>query len=161
MIGNDIVDFALARKESNWRRSGFLNKIFTLKEQLLIANAVNPEVMVWNLWTRKESVYKIYNRETGIRGYFPLQLECVFENQNSGTVIINDNTYLTETTMSVDCIHTIAVSEKAYFKQIKILEPETKICKRNGIPFLIDKFIKNEIPVSISHHGRFWKGISL
>ncbi|MNQ07487.1 4'-phosphopantetheinyl transferase superfamily protein [compost metagenome] len=161
MIGNDIVDLALAQKESNWERSGFLNKIFTLKEQLLILNAVNADVMVWNLWTRKEAAYKIYNRETGIRGYFPLQLECEFQNQNYGTVVIKDNIYLTETTINNDCIHTIAVAEKAYFRQIKVLDRETKINKRNGIPFLTDKCIKNEIPVSISHHGRFWKGISL
>jgi phosphopantetheinyl transferase (holo-ACP synthase) len=35
VIGNDIVDLALARKESNWKRPGYLNKIFTTKEQLL------------------------------------------------------------------------------------------------------------------------------
>lgn len=161
MIGNDIVDLALAQKESNWKRSGFLNKIFTSREQLLIGDAVNRDVMVWNLWTRKEAAYKIYNRETGIRGYFPLQLECEYENQNSGTVIINNYTYLTKTTICNDCIYTIAVTEKAYFKQIKILDSETKISKRKGIPFLTDDFVKNEIPVSISHHGRFWKGISL
>lgn len=161
MIGNDIVDLALAQKESNWKRSGFLNKIFTSREQLLIGDAVNRDVMVWNLWTRKEAAYKIYNRETGIRGYFPLQLECEYENQNSGTVIINNYIYLTETTICSDYIYTIAVTEKAYFEQIRILDSETKISKRKGIPFLTDDFVKNEIPVSISHHGRFWKGISL
>jgi hypothetical protein len=36
---NDIVDLALARKESNWKRPGYLNKIFTTKEQLLISSA--------------------------------------------------------------------------------------------------------------------------
>ena len=76
MIGNDIVDLALAKKESNWKRNRFLDKIFTTKEQVLIVDAENPEIMVWNLWSRKEAAYKIYNRETGIRGYFPLQLEC-------------------------------------------------------------------------------------
>ena len=59
MIGNDIVDLALAKKESNWKRNRFLDKIFTQKEQLLIANAINPEIMIWNLWTRKEAAYKI------------------------------------------------------------------------------------------------------
>jgi hypothetical protein len=38
VIGNDIVDLA-ARKESNWKRPGYLNKIFTTKEQLLISSA--------------------------------------------------------------------------------------------------------------------------
>jgi hypothetical protein len=41
VIGNDIVDLALARKESNWKRPGYLNKIFTTKEQLLISSAEN------------------------------------------------------------------------------------------------------------------------
>jgi acyl carrier protein len=77
VIGNDIVDLALARKESNWKRPGYLNKIFTTKEQLLISSAENPNTMVWNLWSRKEAAYKIYNRATGIRGYFPLNLECL------------------------------------------------------------------------------------
>jgi hypothetical protein len=35
VIGNDIVDLALARKESNWKRPGYLNKIFTTKELLI------------------------------------------------------------------------------------------------------------------------------
>ena len=45
MIGNDIVDLALAQKESNWKRKGFLNKIFTEKEQLLILNAKNNDYL--------------------------------------------------------------------------------------------------------------------
>ena len=76
MIGNDIVDLALAKKESNWKRNRFLDKIFTETEQLLIFHSENPEIMVWNLWSRKEAAYKIYNRETGIRGYFRSILRC-------------------------------------------------------------------------------------
>ena len=90
MIGNDIIDLALALKESNWKRKGFLDKIFTKNEQLLILNTQNPEVMVWNLWSRKEAAYKIYNRQTGIRGYFPLQLEC-FNMEIIDEVILVDN----------------------------------------------------------------------
>ena len=52
MIGNDIVDLAFALKKSNWKRKGYLDKIFTNHEQLLIIKSDNPENMVWNLWTR-------------------------------------------------------------------------------------------------------------
>ena len=62
MIGNDIVDLVQARFQSNWKRKGFVQKIFTQKEQELIFSSKNPENMVWNLWTRKESAYKIFNR---------------------------------------------------------------------------------------------------
>jgi hypothetical protein len=50
------------------------------------SSAENPNTMVWNLWSRKEAAYKIYNRATGIRGYFPLNLECAYENSTTGSV---------------------------------------------------------------------------
>ncbi|MFV5699016.1 4'-phosphopantetheinyl transferase superfamily protein [Flavobacterium sp. ZT3R17] len=161
MIGNDIVDLTLARKESNWKRKGFLDKIFTQKEQLLILNAINPEVLVWNLWSRKEAAYKIYNRESGIRAYIPLQLECHYENEILGTVICNGNTYFTQTNISEEFIHSIAVVKKEYFNAIKALNSKAEISKINGIPFIIDIQTQKTIPVSISHHGRFWEGIKL
>jgi phosphopantetheinyl transferase (holo-ACP synthase) len=161
VIGNDIVDLALARKESNWKRKGFLDKIFTPKEQLLIFSAVNPEVMVWNLWSRKEAAYKIYNRESGIRAYAPLQLECHYENETLGTVTCNGNTYFTQTNVSGEFIHSIAVVKKEYFNAIKALNFKTEISKINGIPFIIDSLTQKANPVSISHHGRFWEGIKL
>jgi phosphopantetheinyl transferase (holo-ACP synthase) len=161
MIGNDIVDLVLAQQESNWQRKGFLDKIFTNKEQLLIANTIDPELMVWNLWSRKEAAYKIYNRQTGFRGYIPLQLECNYEDRNLGTVFCNGHVFFTNTQISNEHICTIAVANKEYFSQIFELNSETKISKTNGIPYLIDEKTKTEKPVSISHHGRFSQSISL
>ena len=161
MIGNDIVDLALAKKESNWQRNRFLDKIFTKNEQQIILNDANPEIMVWNLWSRKEAAYKIYNRETGIRGFFPLQLECFYENATFGTVSIKAKIYFTQSKIENDSIYTIAVLEKEYFKKIKSISPAVAILKKNGIPFIIDSYSKIEKPVSISHHGRFWEGITV
>lgn len=76
MIGNDIVDLALARQESNWQRKGFLDKLFTAHEQQLIQIASEPDVMVWTLWSMKESAYKLVVRETGRRFFAPLQFVC-------------------------------------------------------------------------------------
>lgn len=155
MIGNDIVDLALAQKESDWKRPGFLGKIFTLKEQILIHNAQNPDEMVWNLWSRKEAAYKIYNRETGIRAYIPLQLECIYENATFGKVICKGSIYFTKTTISGDKVHTIAVLEQSFFNQIIYLKSTEQLNKINGIPFLIDTDTNALKPVSISHHGRY------
>jgi phosphopantetheinyl transferase (holo-ACP synthase) len=161
MIGNDIVDLALAKKESNWQRNRFLDKIFTKNEQQLILNDTNPEIMVWNLWSRKEAAYKIYNRETGIRGYFPLELKCFYENETLGTVTINEKIYFTQSKIENDSIYTIAVAEKKYFDKIESITLAIEIFKINGIPFLIDSVSKIKKPVSITHHGRFWKVITL
>lgn len=165
MIGNDIVDLALARKESNWKRKGFLAKIFTKKEQLLILNAENPEIMVWNLWSKKEAAYKIYNHQTQIRGYFPLHLECfdldVIDGISFGKVVIEKYVYFTKTVITTQFVHTIAVENVQDFDTIKTLENRKNIQKHNGIPFYIEK--ENLAPklISISHHGRFEQIVSL
>lgn len=165
MIGNDIVDLALARKESNWKRKGFLDKIFTENEQMLISSAENPEIMVWNLWSRKEAAYKIYNRETGIRGYFPLELECVdskiINGIYFGKVTIKGINYFTKTAISCELITTIAVINIQDFNKIKTLKNSKNIQKNDGIPNYFEKDILAIVPVSISHHGRFKQIISI
>ncbi|HKO77305.1 MAG TPA: 4'-phosphopantetheinyl transferase superfamily protein [Flavobacterium sp.] len=161
MIGNDIVDLDLARKESNWKRKGFLDKIFSLHEQHLILNNSNPELMVWNLWSRKEAAYKIYNRETGIRGYFPELLKCHYEDEISGTVSIDGFIFYTKTQITNEYIYSIAVAEIPIFNKIKSLESLENIKKENGIPYILDAVSNAIVPVSITHHGCFQKIITL
>ena len=163
MIGNDIVDLALARKENNWNREGFLNKIFTKREQLMILTAQNQEETVWNLWSRKEAAYKIYNRQTGIRAYIPLQLECfdleVINQIVFGQVECYGVIYYTKTEVSKDSIYTIAATSIEHFQSIQNIENLSNIYKINGIPSWFDNKKSVELPVSISHHGRFTKMI--
>ena len=163
MIGNDIIDLTLAGKESNWKRAGFLDKIFTKKEQLMILNVQNPEHMVWNLWSRKEAAYKIYNRQTGIRAFIPLQLEC-FDLKTSngilyGKVVCNSNIYFTKTEMSAQHIHTIAVTKMEDFDVVQYIENTLNIQKTNGIPNWVDNEKLVLKPMSISHHGKFTRRI--
>lgn len=76
MIGNDIVDLEQARQESNWRRKGFLDKLFTPPEQQLIYDATDSDRMVWLLWSMKESAYKVAVRKTKTRLFAPVKLAC-------------------------------------------------------------------------------------
>ncbi|MCV9928747.1 4'-phosphopantetheinyl transferase superfamily protein [Flavobacterium sp. LS1R49] len=161
MIGNDIVDLEIAKEESNWKRKGFLDKIFTAEEQFLILNSEKPEIMVWNLWSRKEAAYKIFNRETKIRGYFPLRLVCIYESEGYGEVTIDNRLYFTKTKVTQDYVYTIAVLKENDLNRIVSLDNETKIYKETGIPYVIDVITNCKIPVSISHHGRFMKLIRL
>ncbi|MBC7844945.1 MAG: 4-phosphopantetheinyl transferase family protein [Flavobacterium sp.] len=159
MIGNDIVDLALAKKESNWQRKGYLDKIFTQNEQFLILNSENPAIMVWNLWSRKEAAYKIHNRKTKIRGYFPLQLECndldISKGIIFGTVVMKDFVYFTKTIHTSQFTNTIAVENVQDFDKIITLENRKNIQKNNGIPYFYEQVNCVPRPVSISHHGRF------
>jgi phosphopantetheinyl transferase (holo-ACP synthase) len=161
MIGNDIVDLELALKESNWKRKGFLDKIFTKNEQLLILKSDCPNTMVWNLWSRKEASYKIYNRITRNRIYNPIQFECFDFDESYGIVENNGSIYFTKTESNSKLIHTVSVLNLADFDKIKYEKRNSEIIKINGIPFLRNS-VKNELnPISISNHGRFEKIVSL
>ena len=161
MIGNDIVDLQLAKMQSNWQRPRFIEKIFTTCEQNFIRQSENPELEVWKLWTMKEAAYKAYNRETGIRGFFPWKLQCSIskfrDGKFFGTVSIDDKIYFTETIFSYNFVYTIAANSLVLLEKIVEIDFEEKIIKIDDLPFTA----VGKKPVSITHHGRFEKKISL
>lgn len=150
MIGNDIVDLAKAKKESHWQRKGFLDKLFTENEQRLIITSQNPEQMVWNLWSRKEAAYKIYNRQTGERFFNPKCFVC-----ETDEVVFGNYKYYTQTHITPDFIYTLAVTSRDKFKSIQHLESRDAVQKKNGIPNWFDLVEGQWHPASITHHGRF------
>ena len=161
MIGNDIVDLAFALKKSNWKRKGYLDKIFTNHEQLLIGLSDNPENMVWNLWSRKEAAYKIFSRNTGIRIYNPIQFECFETDKSIGKVMNNGVLYYTKTEINLDYIHTVSVLNRTDFESVKLLNRTNEIIKIKGIPFIKGANKKKISPISISNHGNFEKIVTL
>lgn len=161
MIGNDIIDLAQSRIESNWQRKGFIEKLFTADEQLLIKNYAEPEIMVWLLWSMKEAAYKIYNRHTKIREFSPKKLSCSLESltsQNtSGRVICDKRIYHTKTFLSLENIHTIAVDNQKNINNVIEVQNQEIVKDENGIPYL--KTLNSLQDISISHHGRFQKWV--
>ncbi|MDQ6530854.1 4'-phosphopantetheinyl transferase superfamily protein [Flavobacterium sp. LHD-85] len=163
MIGNDVIDLVQSRIESRWQRTGFIDKLFTIEEQRFINDYDKPETMVWLLWSMKEAAYKIYNRQTKIREFSPKKLCCFLDSINShlisGKVICNENVYYTQSTFSLENIHTIAVDNLENIKNIIEVENKEIIKDENGIPYLkINNMLQD---VSISHHGRFEKWVTL
>lgn len=174
MLGNDIVDLQKAALESNWRRKGYLNKIYTLEEQKQILNSPDSNNMVWLFWSMKEAVYKIINRQTLERFYNPQKFECkitLFEDSKAeGLLKYNGTTYYTKSDLSQTFIYTIACLDFSNFKNIttkylpnsnnyaQILTHEYGInIQKNlfGVPEIIDFKKKINKPVSISHHGKY------
>jgi len=108
MSGNDIVDIALAEKESKWKRKGFLEKVFTPQEQYFINKAGQPSVLVWQFWSMKESAYKIYTRQCGGRFFAPDKIECKLLTSRHGQVTIHQRNYNTYTTVTENYIYSVA-----------------------------------------------------
>ncbi|MCM4158879.1 4-phosphopantetheinyl transferase family protein [Antarcticibacterium flavum] len=182
MIGNDIVDLQAAAAQSNWRRPGYLQKIFDREEQTQIYQSANPDLLVWTIWSMKEAAYKARQRECGLtRNFYPGRFKCKILKQEtssaSGKVTIEEREYFTKTLYKNCCIHTTASTSagtgifseiypsSANIKEI-LLE---RISSWKDLPqslFSIEKD-ENFIPViffnkevqgwafSISHHGKF------
>lgn len=147
MIGNDIVDLLQAAKDSDWQRKGFLDKLFTSEEQFLISSDVHPPLMIWLLWSMKESAYKINSRVTKLRFFAPVKLICnnliIHNNKATGNVQYDDHLYYTSSEIHPDYIHTLAADrpEELNLAEISIMDYHTGYRKGN--------------PQSVSHHGRY------
>ena len=164
MIGNDIVDMQQAKRESNWKRKGYLNKIYSEAEQDIIFYSSNPDQMVWILWSMKEAVYKVINRETTHRFYNPEALECNIEhfgkNQIKGAVTYKGHQFKTITSCSELFVHTISTKN---WKDVEVINSFSEMASYSsfpiqkdlfGVPFIYDNH-NQQIPVSVSHHGNF------
>jgi phosphopantetheinyl transferase (holo-ACP synthase) len=154
MIGNDVVDFNLAQSESNWKRKGYLEKIFSKTEINYILKSKKQAEKVWELWSRKEATYKIHNRFTGEVGFYPKKIRClVLKSKKSGLieVQVKNEIYYTFSETTKNYIHSIAVKNKNDFFKIYTI-PRSNLClKTNHLPFYKSK--KN--PISISNHGNY------
>lgn len=111
MIGNDIVDITLAGTQSNWRRAGFLEKLFSKSEIDLVKRDKNPTAMVWRLWSMKESAYKANYRLDKIRKFNPKQMECRLIEDQLGEVKIGAVLYKIRTEMNQFYVHSIALKD--------------------------------------------------
>lgn len=109
MVGNDIVDLKHAALESNWQRKGFLNKVFNIKEIDYIENSEQPFLLVWKLWSMKESAYKINVQQYKRRFFNPKKLECTLLNDSQGSVKMGNDYYNTFSVQNEAFIHTVAV----------------------------------------------------
>ena len=184
MIGNDIVDLSLAKVESNWQRKGFLRKLFSAEEIDLISDATEPDLMVWKLWSMKESAYKADFRSSKKRKFNPSKFQCEVVTDTSGNVQYEGSMYKTNTLIADDFIHTSAwregsnnsmskpiiktfstqFSSDKLYQSLVFMVAATKACKEKdlrvikssmGIPELYKNQIKLETLCSISHHGRY------
>lgn len=168
MLGNDVIDLVKARKDSNWRRQGFLTKVFTANEQEKILNATCPETTLWLFWSMKEAAYKIVNRKLQYRFFAPQQFQCISYG-TVGEVKFENTTFFTQSEMNTAFIHTIATADVNEFSSVQTqLLPNTpnylsefnarlsyfNLAKdANGIPFIMVKRTGENYCASISHHG--------
>ncbi|GHA30828.1 hypothetical protein GCM10007103_10450 [Salinimicrobium marinum] len=116
MIGNDVVDLDLAATQSNWKRKGFLKKVFTTTEKDWILSSEDKDLAVWLLWSMKEAAYKAHQRKYNLRRQLKwLRQECrvsqMNENSASGVVKIEREFYVTQSHIFSGAVFTSAIKD--------------------------------------------------
>lgn len=179
MLGNDIVDLIIAEKESDWRRRGYLEKIFTRFEQNLIKSSSNPDLLVWILWSMKEAVYKAHFRIARHREFAPTKIEIknldITKESAAAEANYYNIKYFTKTDISDSFVHSIALIDPLKFSEIKTVKLTTTsrdytsllinknvinktdnvVKTKEGIPNIATKEGILKSPISISHHGNY------
>lgn len=182
-LGNDIVDLSVAKKQKRTFSPRFLNKVFTKNEQSYLWEAEDPFTRLWLLWSIKESTYKCHLKNCGTRLFNPVKINCIPQNENCFSAVIDHRTYHTFSTSSTDFIHTIATEDSDfptvhYFRTNGLLEETRKIVyseliteisqlfdvkpsrlqiskDKTGIPQVHLNGRPLPLSISISHHGKY------
>ena len=175
MIGNDIIDLEVALQKRKGNNPRFLDKIFTIEEQLKIFGSSNAEIKIWQFWSMKEAAYKAHQRQFNLsRTFNPKSFNCQLDLlEGSGIVNVENSTYHTQTEMNSRYIHSSVSDENAFYRiynskvsKEKIIEhvfPFLKVEKdvikffknEKGIPYIAVDKSEKKYPISLSHHGNF------
>lgn len=168
MIGNDIVDLAKAKAESNIFRPRYLSKVCNQQEVDLILSNMNSYNTFWRIWTMKESAYKALQRQIRFSSIFnPLAFGCYFEDSETGKVNFQEHQLTTTTLQTENFMYSEIMTTEAHqrffgstlnfllkLKQEWDLRSLPKISKSKlGLPFL--NLQEESLPVSKTHHGNF------
>lgn len=184
MVGNDIVDINETRRATNWGRRGFVQKIFTPNEQSIINASTDPFTTVWQLWSMKESAYKVFIQAGGNRFFNPTKIECNLTALKNGQVKIDTMTLITATSINSNYIFSTAklnnsgiktrifqlaknnIKQQSYIIHQHILNDFAKNnhlnCKalsiqksKTGVPIIYYKNKPVNTSLSITHHGKY------
>lgn len=150
MIGNDVVDLTAAARESDWRRKGFLEKVFSEREREVIFGAEDHHQMVWLLWSMKEAAYKARQRAYSLPRTIDWQaFECELQGFSSqkatGIVETSRTRFFITADLTSEVIHTTAINHPEIgFKNV-LLETSSEMAKKEMLQIVAQHF---SVPVS-------------
>lgn len=185
MVGNDVIDINQTKLDSNWKRKGFLEKVFDNKEQKIINESPNPFNAVWSMWSMKESAYKLYIQKGEARFFNPTKIHCQNFSLEKGIIHIDGMDIFTQTITNQKYIFTYAslsestsIENHIFHLSSKDVKSQSKQThqqilqhishKKNldlnqlqikktpsNIPKIFHKEQELNIPISLTHHGNF------
>lgn len=168
MTGNDIVDLAKAKKESDIFRPRYLEKVCSTDEVDLVLSSNHKFNTFWRIWTMKESAYKAFQRELGFKTIFnPFAFTCQFKDAEFGNVSFQDQKIITKTIQTENFMYSEVMNSVAQHRffgstsdfllklksDFNLLSLPELTTTKEGLPIL--KLLNKSLPLSKTHHGKF------
>ena len=177
MLGNDIVDLNHLPDKVRSFSEPYLNKICSVREIEKVIGSDNPELMLWRIWTMKESAYKIAMKLGAKRAFNPKSFETFPFDATAGLVSTDYGTMLSESVFDENFIHTVSFLPKSKgfksgqkicadhqseavrkaiiedFKMQNPIQDNAEIIMKSDIPFLSTE--TGFVDISLSHHGSY------
>lgn len=170
MIGNDVVDLRLARHQTRWNSVTFQQKVLHPEEIKATQNKRLSFTEFWKIWSIKETAYKAHQRKTNQKPKFnPFHFLVEKLSENESKVIVEDKVYYVITYFNQHLAYSFTIpngnssfqnfkiqaKHSTFISTIKRKQLNNQLFKNeNGIPFW--KIRNQKIPISITHHGRFF-----
>ncbi len=167
-IGNDIIDWQMAKTQTQKLRHRSLEKVCTPVEMEKILNDKDQLKCFWKIWAAKETAYKAWQRYTNSKPVFnPSQFNCSFLNEN--TILVKTPSFDITIHLDVtpDYIHAF-VDCKGYINQIYAktehvhflseLSSNNLVIRKSefNMPLIKHTKTKKTLFISMSHDGRFY-----
>jgi len=170
MLGNDVVDFQLAKLQTRWKTEAFQQKVLHPIE--LDRFSSNPLCFTdfWKIWSIKETAYKAHQRRFNHSPRFnPFQFLVELLSENRSKVYIENEEYNVISYVGNHFIYSTTEGKETCSIQNFNIEAENTLFSKNlnrkhlaenlmknenGIPFLVEA--NRCVPVSITHHGSYF-----
>lgn len=116
-IGNDIVDLTFDNALSKYKDYKFIERVFSCNEKEILKESDRPDLLLWFLWTAKESAYKAIKKLIPNTIFSHRKFEVIFDeicniglnSKLSGTVNYNGVICKIDWSYSSSWIHCNAV----------------------------------------------------
>ncbi|HNI44349.1 MAG TPA: 4'-phosphopantetheinyl transferase superfamily protein [Chitinophagales bacterium] len=118
MLGNDLIDLSLPDNQGKAQQPRLLQKICTPSEQDYIRQQKDPHRALWQVWSCKESAYKVAIKNDYPPCYRPLDLCVLPYNEQSAIVQTPIGMLHTRTFFADQYLHTIATLHLAQLDKV-------------------------------------------
>lgn len=119
MLGNDLIDLRLSDNQGKVQQPRLLQKICTPSELYYIQQQKDPHRALWQVWSCKESAYKVAIKRNYQPCYRPLELCVLPHNEQIAIVQTPIGVIHTRTLFTDQYLHTIATPHTAQIDQIQ------------------------------------------